>query len=90
MGDVQAAKELLEGSGFVVLREKSYRRAQERQRVAEAMRDYAEELREHQDRWLRADVLPRERELSDRLSFVYGVARAHGVSVEELSGVRKP
>jgi hypothetical protein len=88
-GDVSAtddAKALLESSGYVVLREKSYRQAQERQRIAEAMREYAEELREGQDRWLRSEVLPRERFLADRLTFLYGVARAHGATVEELRG----
>lgn len=79
-------KELLADAGYTVITTKAYRAAQERQRIAECMREYAEELRSGQDRWLRDEVLPRNRALADRLTFVYGVARAHGATVEELRG----
>lgn len=78
-------REQLEAAGYVVLKAKSYRQAQERQRIAEAMKDYAEERRADQDRWMREDVFPEERRLRERLTFVYGVARAKGATVEELS-----
>lgn len=79
------AKELLEAAGFVVLREKSYRQAQERQRIAECRREGAEEARAAAMAWAR-DCLTEERRLRDRLTFVYGIAQAHGATTEELSG----
>lgn len=79
----EAARALLEANGYVVLREKSYRQAQERQRVANVFREHAEEDAEHARAWAR-DCLTEERRLRDRLTFVYGVARAHGATVEDL------
>lgn len=75
----------LEAEGYVVLRAKSYRQAQERQRVAEALRWAAERDREGTRDWA-LDAFAEQRRLRDRLTFVYGVARAHGATVEELSG----
>lgn len=80
---LEDARALLEANGFVVLREKSYRQAQERQRVAEAYRAAEEQAAEHARAWAR-DCLTEERRLRDRLTFVYGVAQAHGATVEEL------
>lgn len=85
--DIREAKELLQAEGYVVLRAKSYYQAQERQRVAEALRAMAEEMRASQDRWMREDVFPEKRRLHERLTFVYGVARAHGATIEELGRV---
>lgn len=82
---ITEARDLLECNGYVVLKAKSYHQAQERQRVAEALRQYAEELRAGTQRWVETEWVPRERHLSDRLTFVYGVARAHGITVAELS-----
>lgn len=84
-GEFAKAKKLLEAAGFVVLREKSYRQAQERQRVAEALRVAAEEYTERIERWARENLVE-ERRLRDRLTFVYGVAQAHGATTEELRG----
>jgi len=81
---VAAAKTLLKANGFVVLREKSYRQAQERQRVAEALREAADSDREAHYEWMRREVFPEERRLRDRCMFLYGAARAHGATVEEL------
>lgn len=75
----------LEAEGFVVLRAKSYRQAQERQRVAEALRRAAEDRVESVHDWA-MQAFAEQRRLSDRLTFVYGVARAHGATEEELSG----
>lgn len=83
---VQQAKRLLESKGYVVLKEKSYRQAQERQRVADALRREAEKRYLHLFDWMDKQILPRERYMTDRCTFLYGVARAHGATVEELSG----
>jgi len=72
-------------SGYVAIKEKSYRQAQERQRVAEALRAYAEDEAEHARKWAR-DCLAEERRIRERLTFVYGVAQAKGATVEELRG----
>lgn len=82
---VSLAKDVLHGAGYVCLREKSYRQAQERQRVAEALRKAEEEAAEHARQWA-VNCLDESRRLRDRLEFVYGEARAHGVTVEQLSG----
>lgn len=82
---VEDAKQLLAKAGYVVLKEKSYRAAQERQRIAECMREQAERAAEHARRWA-LNCCAEERYVRDRLTFVYGVARAHGATVEELGG----
>lgn len=78
-------KSWLETQGYVLLKAKSYRQAQERQRIAEAMQRMASEDAEHARSWA-INCLDEERRLRDRLTFVYGVARAHGASIEDLSG----
>lgn len=78
------AAELVRGNGFVVLRERSYRAAQERQRIAEARMNDAIDQRDHQRGWMENEVFPRERLLADRVTFLYGAARAHGATVDEL------
>lgn len=86
MDNVRAVKDarvLLEANGFTVLREKSYRQAIERQRVAEAYLVAEEEAAEHARTWAR-DCLTEERRLRERITFIYGVAQAHGATVEEL------
>ena len=74
----------LEDNGYIVLKASSYRRAQERQRIAQVRMEDAFKRIEDIDRWAQQgyDEL---RRLRDRLTFVYGVARAHGATVEELS-----
>ncbi len=83
--DQIVAKAALEAAGYVVLRAKSYRQAQERQRVAECYREAAEQAAESARAWAR-EHLAEERRLADRLTFVYGVARAKGATAEELRG----
>ncbi len=82
---IAEGRNLLESYGFVVLREKSYRQAQERQRVAECYRDREIEAAESARHWAR-NCLDEERRIRDRCTFLYGAARAAGCSVEELSG----
>ena len=75
----------LEAEGYVVVKAKPYRAAQERRRVAEALKASAEDRVRSIDAWAQG-VCVEERRARERLTFVYGVARAHGASVEELSG----
>lgn len=84
-GELEIALQIVKDAGYVAIKAKSYRQAQERQRVAEALRGMAEENRESTFRWA-LTVCDEERRLRDRLVFVYGVARAHGATVEDLSG----
>jgi len=83
--DLEAALKSVKSAGYVVLKEKSYRQAQERQRVAEALRKAEERAAEDARHWA-INCLDEQRRLADRLTFVYGVARAHGATVEELKG----
>ena len=82
---IEEARATLEAAGYVVLRERSYRQAQERQRRAECHQQAAEDARESAMAWAR-NCLVEERRLRDRLTFVYGVAQAHGATREELVG----
>src|SRR6266702_3398347 len=72
-------------AGHVAIREKSYRAAQERQRLAQARADWELDRREGAEKWAR-DCCDEERRIRERLTFVYGVARAHGATVEALRG----
>lgn len=83
---IQDAKNFLESYGFVVLREKSYRQAQERQRVAEELRRAAEEDAERARLWAQRDLCPEIRRLSERCTFLYGAARAAGCTTRQLRG----
>ena len=78
-----AALALIKAHGYVVLREKSYRQAQERQRAADARAKWEAEAAEHARQWA-AEAFAEQRRLADRLTHVYGVARAHGATIEEL------
>lgn len=83
--EIAAARALLEAAGYVVLKTPSYFRGQERIRVARAQQDAAVEARESARAWAR-DSLTEERRLRERLTFVYGVAMAHGATTAELAG----
>jgi hypothetical protein len=74
----------LRSAGYVVLREKSYRQAQERQRVAEALRKAAEVDAERTHAWA-CEQIDENRRLAARLTYMYGVARAHGLSHDDLA-----
>jgi hypothetical protein len=82
--DLADALQIVQAAGYVTLREKSYRQAQERQRVAEALRRYADEDAERARDWAR-EHCAEERRLRDRLTYVYGVAMARGATREELA-----
>ena len=83
--EVEIARAIMERAGYVVLKAKSYRQAQERQRIAECYRDREIEAADSARAWAR-DCLNEERRLRDRCTFLYGAARAHGATVEELRG----
>lgn len=79
----------LEAAGYVVLKESSYRRAQERQRIAEALLRNEQEHVASTERWAR-ECCERERRMSVRTSYLYGLAKAHGASDDELAGGMEP
>jgi hypothetical protein len=85
VGLIDDALAIVRQAGYVAIKEKSYRAAQERQRIAHALREHAEADKEHAYVWAR-NCCDEERRIRDRLTFVYGVARAHGASVEDLRG----
>lgn len=82
---IDIARRLLGSHGYVVLRAKSYRQAQERQRVAEALRRSEEQAAEHARAWAR-ECLTEQRRLAERCTFLYGAAIAAGATRRDLSG----
>lgn len=82
--NLQTALEFVKSNGYVVLKEKSYRQAQERQRRAEVMADYEKERRKDVEHWAR-DSLDEERRTRERLTFVWGIAMKHGATLEEMA-----
>jgi len=76
---------IVHAAGYVTLRAKSYRQAQERQRVAEVRLACELEHGRGLERWAHRAFDEQDR-LRDRLTFVYGEARARGASVEDLAG----
>ena len=85
MSGLDAALETVRAAGYVAIKEKSYRAAQERQRQAEYQAETETDRRAHAEIWAEK-CCDEERRIRDRLTFVYGVARAHGASVEDLRG----
>lgn len=82
--DLDGARTLLEANGFKVLKTASHARLLERRRIAEARAEWETQAAEHARQWAR-EAFTEQRRLADRLTHVYGVARARGASVEELS-----
>lgn len=83
--ELDRAIQIVSAAGYVVVREKSYKQAQVRQRIAEVRREAEEQAAEHARGWAR-DCLAEERRLRDRLTYVYGVAQAHGATQDQLRG----
>ena len=81
--DQQAAIDVLRLAGYSVIRQRTYARLLERVRVAEALREAERDHRKDSQEWARREC-DEQRRLSDRLTYVYGVARAHGASVDDL------
>lgn len=82
------AIEIAERHGYVVLKAKSYAAALERQHIAQAMLLYAEQRITDVREWANK-AHEEQRRLSDRLTFVYGEARAAGVSHQDLAGPKE-
>jgi hypothetical protein len=82
---IEAAKATLVAAGFVVLREKSYRQAQTRQAIAQREVLAAERAADHAQTWGR-DCLARERRLSERCTYLYGLAASLGATEAQLAG----
>ena len=82
---IEQAKALLKADGFVVLRQKSYRQAQERQRVAEVRMACAEREMESTTRWAHK-AFDEQARLAERCGFLYGQAMARGATADELRG----
>lgn len=82
---VEEALAVVKAAGYVVLKEKSYRQAQERQRVAQVLKEYADEDAERARTWAR-ECLACERHLRDRLTYLYGLACKLGATREQIRG----
>lgn len=85
LGAIDEAKALLRASGYVVLREASHRHAQRERLITQARADWEIQRAQSVERWA-LDCLHEERRLRDRLTFVYGVAVAHGATLDDLRG----
>ena len=83
--ELEAALTLVRAAGYVLLKTSSYRRAQERHRIALVRLEDAAEQRASTERWAH-QAFTEQRRVGDRLTSVYGAARAHGATVAELDG----
>ena len=79
------AKAVLTAAGYVVLKARSYRQAQERQRCAEALMQAEKEHRQDTERWARL-ICAEERKAWARTTYLYGVASRLGATAAELQG----
>lgn len=82
---VEDAKTYLKDHGYVALREKSYKAAQRRQEQAQSDLLWVERQLASEHAWA-LDGHNEAQRLRDRLTFVYGVAKAKGATDEELRG----
>jgi hypothetical protein len=79
------AKTTLRDNGYVVLKATSYRKAQERQRLAEAHLRWEIERRESVERW-GAEAHQDKRKAWDRTTFLYGECLRLGATHDDLRG----
>jgi len=80
---VDDARRLLVAEGYVVLKAKSYQRAQERRRVAEALLRAAERRTAEVEAWARRS-LDEERRIRDRMTEIVAFAMEHGATYDDL------
>jgi hypothetical protein len=85
MSDLDQALATVKAAGYVVLKEASYRRAQERQRLAQAQAEWETQQSEHIRAWA-SDCLDKERLLRDRATYLYGLAAKLGATGDQLRG----
>lgn len=71
--------------GYVPLKAKSYRQAQERQHIAQAEAEWEKESAAHARAWAH-DCLEKERHLSNRCVYLYGLAAKLGATDDQLRG----
>jgi hypothetical protein len=83
---IESAKDLLAQYDYVVLKAKSYRAAQQRQAIAQAEAKWERQEAESTRRWARTTLHNEIRDLMARCTFLYGMARAKGATVDELKG----
>lgn len=83
--ELERAIATVKEAGYVVLKEKSYRQAQERQRVAEALRKLEQEHNEHTRAWA-SKAFDEQRHLRDRCEYLYGLAARLGAGDRQLRG----
>lgn len=79
------AKKALEAHGYVVLRAKSYRAAQERQHIAQALLASEERHNEGTRAWAQ-QAFDEQRRLSERCTYLYGLAARLGATDDDLRG----
>lgn len=83
--EIEQARKLLADNGYTVVKSASYRRAQERQRIAEARMVDAFDREESCRVWALQGYAELDR-LRDRLTLIYGIALRHGATLDEMRG----
>lgn len=80
-----AALDLVRSHGYVAIKERSYQAAQTRLAVLRSQLEWEQQRVVGFEAYARGLGEETSR-LRDRVEFVYGVARAHGATVEDLAG----
>lgn len=83
--DLGDAKNALEAAGYVVVKARTYRNLQERERLLKSELDWERRNTAAAESWAQR-AHDEQIRLADRLTFVYGEARAAGCSIEQLAG----
>lgn len=78
------AKEMLERNGYTVIKTKTYLREKEMRRRAESRLEWEKERNEGTYHWANR-AFDEQRRLSDRITYVYGVAKEYGAPDEKLA-----
>lgn len=76
--------------GYVVLKLKSHRAAQERHRIAHVRMRDAHEARDKQQAWLERDIFPWQRHLTQRVDHLAGLAARLGATPEQMASPSCP
>lgn len=76
---------VVKAAGYVTLKEKSYRQAQERQHLARSAAEWEKESAEHARRWAR-DCLDQERMLRERVTYLAALCMKLGATMDQLRG----
>lgn len=84
--EVITAKSILERNGYTVLRTKSWQNTLREFAIARSEVEWARKEADRTHRWAEQELGGRIRQLSDRVTYLYGVARARGASAAELAG----